>query len=118
MWRRRDSGLPKLWLIWKALSLRRKHPDWFEGRNDYEPLSAQGEKAAHVVAFTRGAHAITVVPRLVLGLEGNWAGTTLNLPPGTWRNELTGESVPGGTAPLAALLRKFPVALLIREEGG
>jgi (1->4)-alpha-D-glucan 1-alpha-D-glucosylmutase len=117
IWQRRDSGLPKLWLIWKTLSLRRSHPDWFEGKSSYEALSAHGEKAAHVVAFARDAQTITVVPRLVLGLAGNWADTTLNLPPGTWRNELTGESIAGGAASLAALLRKFPVALLVREEG-
>ena len=27
--KRMDDGLPKLWVIFKALHLRREHPDWF-----------------------------------------------------------------------------------------
>ena len=60
-----------------------------------------------------------VAPRLVLGLGGeqlDWAETTLELPTGRWRNELTGDTLDGGVVALAELLRRFPVALLMREE--
>jgi (1->4)-alpha-D-glucan 1-alpha-D-glucosylmutase len=36
----------------------------------------------------------------------------LELPAGSWRNELTGEEVVGGERQLAELLARFPVALL------
>ena len=38
------------------------------------------------------------------------------MPPGRWRNELTGDAVSAGPVRLADLLRRFPVALLSRED--
>ena len=61
----------------------------------------------------RGGAAITLVPRLVLGLNADWADTRLELPPGDWRNEFTGEILPAGTVLLSELLNRFPVALLL-----
>ncbi|MGZ3678251.1 MAG: malto-oligosyltrehalose synthase [Ktedonobacterales bacterium] len=119
IWARRDEGLPKLWLIRQALALRQRRPELFGPRATYLPLAAQGTKAAHVVAFVRTGEAVTVTPRLVLNLGGDhadWADTTLELPPGRWHNELTGDTVEGGTITLADLLRRFPVALLARED--
>ena len=55
-----------------------------------------------------------VAPRLPLRLGGDWQGTTLELPPGRWRDELTGAEVAGGTCRIADLLARFPVALLAR----
>ncbi|MFP5304805.1 MAG: hypothetical protein ACLGI7_03140, partial [Gammaproteobacteria bacterium] len=66
--------------------------------------------------YLRGGSVAVVVPRLVLGLGGDWADTTLALPRGRWRNRLTGERVDGGPVRLAELLRRFPVALLAHEE--
>jgi (1->4)-alpha-D-glucan 1-alpha-D-glucosylmutase len=67
------------------------------------------------VAFSRGEGAVTVVPRLVLRLEESWLDTTLALPAGRWRNELTGEPVQG-TVRIADLLAQFPVALISIAE--
>jgi (1->4)-alpha-D-glucan 1-alpha-D-glucosylmutase len=113
---RAEEGLPKLWLIRNALWLRRRRPRAFGPDGDYRPLWAGGSRAEHVVAFERGGEVVTVVPRLVLKLGGEWADTALALPPGAWRNVLTDERVEGGEARLADLLRRFPVALLAREE--
>jgi (1->4)-alpha-D-glucan 1-alpha-D-glucosylmutase len=55
---------------------------------------------------------VTIVPRLVMGLGGDWGETAVELPAGRWRNELTGEEVDGGEQPVSALLARFPVALL------
>jgi (1->4)-alpha-D-glucan 1-alpha-D-glucosylmutase len=55
-----------------------------------------------------------VVPRLVVRLGGDWKDTAVELPPGRWRNELTGEDVDGGSRSVADLLARFPVALLAR----
>ena len=113
-WQRRDEGLPKLWLILRTLAFRAQRPELFGAASSYEPLAAHGAKAAHVVAFNRGGDAITIVPRLVVGLRGNWEGTTVPVPPGLWENELTGDKVPGGPLRLEQLLQRFPVALLAR----
>ena len=116
IWARRDEGLPKLWVIRQALTARRERPAAFGPRGAYEPLTAQGAKAEHVVAFARGGEVIAVAPRLIIGLGGDWADTSLAVPEGRWRNMLTGEIVEGGEVWLAATLRRFPVALLVREE--
>jgi (1->4)-alpha-D-glucan 1-alpha-D-glucosylmutase len=117
MWARVDEGLPKLWLVRQALALRRRQPELFGPQGDYQPFLAKGERAAHVVAFARGSGVVTVVPRLVLKLHGEWGNTTLKVPDGAWRNELTGDDVDGDVTRMADLLARFPVALLIRKEG-
>jgi (1->4)-alpha-D-glucan 1-alpha-D-glucosylmutase len=111
---RMDEGLPKLWVLQRALTLRRRLPAAFGPEGEYQPLQAEGERAGHAVAFVRGGAVVTVAPRLVLTLGGAWGDTALDLPAGRWRNELSGETVEGGAVRLAALLARFPVALLTR----
>jgi (1->4)-alpha-D-glucan 1-alpha-D-glucosylmutase len=113
---RMDEGLPKLWLIHQGLQLRRSLPAVFGAEGDYEPLLTSGSRADHAVAFTRGGDVAVVVPRLPLRLGGDWRGTTVALPPGSWRDELTGEEVEGGERPVSELLARFPVALLARSR--
>jgi len=115
-WREWPSGLPKLWLIHRALKLRARRPDWFGAAAGYEALTASGYAARHVVAFKRGESLIAVAPRLVIGLRDEWRDTIMEMPAGNWRNELTDDPIPPGPALLRDLLRKFPVALLAREE--
>jgi (1->4)-alpha-D-glucan 1-alpha-D-glucosylmutase len=117
VWARANEGLPKLWLIRQTLALRRRQPERFGPQADYQPLLAKGERAAHVVAFARGSGVVTVVPRLVLGLNGEWGSTTVKVPNGAWRNELTGDDVDGHVIRLTDVLARFPVALLTRKEG-
>ena len=111
---RMDEGLPKLWTIRQALAVRRRLAGLFED-GEYRPLRAEGPKADHALAFHREGQVVTVVPRLMIGLGGDWQGTTLELPGGSWTNELTGETVEGGRQPLADLLGRFPLALLVRR---
>ncbi|MGH2732195.1 MAG: malto-oligosyltrehalose synthase, partial [Actinomycetota bacterium] len=121
IWSRPAEGLPKLWVIQRALGLRAEHPPAFAPGPDgaYERLVIDGAAADHVVAFSRGARVATVVPRLVLGLasRGGWADTSVMLARGQWTNVLTGERLSGGETPMSELLARFPVALLAREEG-
>jgi (1->4)-alpha-D-glucan 1-alpha-D-glucosylmutase len=112
-WRRRPTGMPNLWLIWKVLNIRRSHPDLFGRAGSYEPLPVEGIKASHVLAFVRGTGAVTVVPRLVTGINGAWGDTTVEIPSGRWRNALTGELIANGG--MTQLVSHFPVALLLRE---
>ena len=48
-------------------------------------------------------------------LAGDWQGTFLELPPGSWRDVLGETDHDGGTTPLEALLARLPVALLVRR---
>jgi len=112
---RMDEGMPKLWVTRQALALRRRQPELFGPAGGYTPIPAHGEQAQHVVAFSRGGAAVTVVPRLVLSLGGQWNGTMIPLPAGRWQNVLTGEQFQAGPLPVEQLLQRFPVALLERD---
>jgi (1->4)-alpha-D-glucan 1-alpha-D-glucosylmutase len=106
---------PKLWVTHRALDLRRRRPDLLGPSASYEPLSASGASAAHAVAFLRGGACAVVVPRLVLALAARrWRDTTIELPAGRWRDELSGADVSGRMVGVAELLTWFPVALLVQ----
>lgn len=113
-WRRADEGLPKLWVIRRILGLRRARPELLSATARYRPLAADGPRAGHAVAFSRGDEVVVLVPRLPLRLGGDWQNTMLALPPGEWTNELTRQSARGAT-PVAELLEHFPVALFVRS---
>jgi (1->4)-alpha-D-glucan 1-alpha-D-glucosylmutase len=114
------DGREKLHVLRSVLTFRRQHPELFRA-GSYSPLAASGSRQDHVCAFARSArdaHAICVVPRLLARLwtqDGiDWGDTTLALPPGRYRNLLTGERVDGGASvPIAQLLAQLPVALLV-----
>ena len=112
---RSDEGLSKLLVTVRALALRKRSPELFEGTS-YTPLRAVGSRADRVVGFLRGDRLLTVVPRLCLGIaEGGWQDTVLAVPPGRWHDVLTGRRGDGGEYRVADLLSRFPVALLERE---
>ncbi|MFD8278170.1 malto-oligosyltrehalose synthase [Streptomyces solisilvae] len=69
-----------------------------------DPGTAGGERGA-----------VTVVTRLSrrLAEAGGWGATRLPLPPGRWRDLLTGRTAEGAV-PLEELLSRLPVALLVR----
>ena len=51
---------------------------------------------------------------LGLAAKGGWGDTTLPLPDGEWRDEVSGRVIPGSTdVPLATILADLPVALLV-----
>jgi (1->4)-alpha-D-glucan 1-alpha-D-glucosylmutase len=104
------DGAAKLWVVSRALRLRRDWPDLFAS---YTPLRAHGSAADHAVAFDRGG-AVTVATRLPVGLEraGGWGDTTLDLGHGA-ADVISGRRVAAEVA-LADLLAEYPVALLVR----
>jgi (1->4)-alpha-D-glucan 1-alpha-D-glucosylmutase len=110
-----DSGLPKLWMTARLLSIRRERAKDFSDQSKYQPLVAQGTHLGRLLAFRRGENLIAVVPRFTMTLGGDWSDTRLPLPGGSWRNCFTGAVVQRDVTP-DALFAAFPVALLIRES--
>ena len=111
-WVAADDGLPKLWLLHRALRLRARRPEPFRGT--YAPLPLDGPQAEAAFAFVRGDELVTVLPlrALRIGREG-WGGTTATFPEGRWL-DLDGNAW-SGRVQLADLLASFPVAILERD---
>ena len=124
------DGRAKLHIIRRGLAVRRAHPMLFHGGR-YVALHADGGREENICAFAlrHGSNAvIAVAPRLFARLmqdgdaaplgERVWGQATLPLPDGLQgelENVLTGERFPAqGKLRLAELLRRFPVALLVR----
>jgi maltooligosyltrehalose synthase len=89
-----------------------KSADDVDGIGDGDEVGQSGSRQP------QEAEVIAVLPRLVMGLGGEWADTEIDLPGAAgaarWRNELTGEELGAGACRLADLLARFPVALLSR----
>ncbi len=113
--RRADSGLPKLWITHRALSLRARHPEWFEAQAAYTPLETTGARAENLVGFLRCGRVAVVVPRWPLIRGDGWSATSLELPPGRWGNALTRDVFDGGRVRAQIILERFPVALLVNH---
>ncbi|HEU0128823.1 MAG TPA: malto-oligosyltrehalose synthase [Pseudonocardiaceae bacterium] len=107
-----DVGAAKLLVVSRTLRVRRDHPERFTG---YRPLHADGVAAPHVVAFARRG-VVAVGTRLPVGLaaRGGWGKTALPLPEGSWTDAFTGLTS-SGQVPLADLLARYPVALLLAD---
>lgn len=120
----------KLFTMHRALHTRRELKDFFL-EAVYLPVAAKGSKAQHLVSFLRTGkkqQAITLVPIHISPLElkehlpvgeGCWQDTSVSLPSGSqgaWTNIFTKETVQlSETTPVAQILKKFPVALLIKN---
>lgn len=111
----RSSGLQKLYLIWKTLPLRKLYPDLFlEG--DYLPLQSS---SSGVLAYARAYRKQWLVVITPLPGFSSDAATVL-LPagaPSRFRNVFTNEILAiKGVLSVSAILKQFPVALLIHES--
>ena len=127
LWRRREDGGLKLYLLARVLGGRKRRARLFdEGR--YLPLLVEGPQADRVIAFARNAggewalclagrfFASLVEPgRLPLG-PTVWTKTRVVLPadaPSSYEDVLTGRSHRARrTLPLSAAFAELPVALL------
>jgi (1->4)-alpha-D-glucan 1-alpha-D-glucosylmutase len=110
--RHQDRGAPKLWLIRRALQVRRQHLDAFGPHGAYAPLEIGGAGADGLFGFVRANRVATVVPRLTLCRDRTDA--VIALPAGRWEHALTGARLPDSRVPATALFADFPVALLFR----
>jgi (1->4)-alpha-D-glucan 1-alpha-D-glucosylmutase len=130
-----EDGRIKLYLTYKLLDFRRRHPDLFT-EGEYLPLRSLGVRARNVIGLARrraDQWLVVAVPRFTTELTSPgqppigkevWGDTALGLPeggPGQWRNVLTGETIQaspyGASQPPVLLmqdaLRRFPVGLLV-----
>jgi (1->4)-alpha-D-glucan 1-alpha-D-glucosylmutase len=121
------SGRIKQRVLARCLADRAAAPALY-AEGDYEPLQASGGQADHVIAFLRqnGDEALLVVaPRLVADLtEGDapplgaalWSDTRLRVPPGRWRDVITGAKIEADQEGVALrdLFATLPVAALRR----
>jgi len=119
------SGHIKQHILARLLADRAVSPELYADGN-YAPLIAEGDKAEHVLAFSRfrdGEALAVVVPRLVSPLipedglvppPNAWGSTALALPSGDWRHVVSGRKIAVGLAAesVGALLNDFPVAVL------
>jgi (1->4)-alpha-D-glucan 1-alpha-D-glucosylmutase len=111
-----DDGTAKLFVLDRALKLRRQRASAFTGPDaTYEPLLAEGREQERVIAFVRGERVISVVPRLLGRASRGFGDTSLALPRGRWRDVFTGK-LWSGTARCSELWAELPVALLCRED--
>ncbi len=117
-----EPGSPKMAVLRAALEVRAREPEVFGPAATYEPLAIGGTAAGHLFGFVRTGRVATIVPRLMASFGGDWSDTTVAMPPGHWRDELTGKVHEVGDTPksrslrVADVLGRFPVALLVREE--
>lgn len=122
-----ESGKAKLYVIFKALQVRRRLKGLFE-EGTYLPLKIEGELSKHLFAFAKSKgdqFVIVVVPRFVASLlepslswsEVDWEDTSLTLPnqaPASYIEMFTGARLHSNSGRLlvSEVLSDFPVALL------
>jgi len=132
LWPAREDGRIKLFLIHRALRSRIQYKELFQ-RGQYLPIEIEGRWKDCVLAFGRrhrNSWTMTVVPRFLTRIIKEeelpltrkiWMDTRLTPvsgAPQTWRNVITSEIVTEGPALLVGdILRSFPVAMLVSEEG-
>ncbi|MBD2250155.1 malto-oligosyltrehalose synthase [Nostoc parmelioides] len=122
----KTDGRIKLFLTLQALKARTQYLALFQD-GEYLPLEVHGTHANHIIAFARQKGeqtAIAIAPRFLTTLTPPgkpplgeiWQDTHLKLPPQTWYNPLTHQTLQTeDTLPIAQALNHFPVALLIAE---
>lgn len=132
----KESGMIKLYLIYKALNYRKDNKELFE-RGEYLPLEVMGQKADCICAFARrvgNARVITAAPRFFTKLipqptdlpfgKAVWGDSFIVVPiaePGArYRNIFTGELltardyIDATALNLSEVFSNFPVALIER----
>lgn len=109
----------KMLVTSRALRLRRDVPEAFVGPDaGFVPLP---HSSGHTLTFARTvagvSRVVVVATRLAAAVErlGGWADHTVALPEGTWHDVLSDRVLPGGVQPVADVLERLPVALLVHE---
>jgi (1->4)-alpha-D-glucan 1-alpha-D-glucosylmutase len=115
----RDLADEKLLVTSRALRLRRDVPEAFVGPG--AGITPLPHSSGHVLTYARTAdgepRVAVVATRLAAMVDrlGGWGEHTVALPEGEWHDVLADRPVDGGVRPLADLLDRLPVALLVRR---
>jgi (1->4)-alpha-D-glucan 1-alpha-D-glucosylmutase len=107
----------KVWLTARLLGHRRARPALYASET-YEELPVGGDKAGHLIAFSRG-RLVVLVGRHLWKLGGDWGSTTVDLPDGRWGPVVgagaetgAGPEIGSGPVRVGDLLGHGPVAVL------
>lgn len=107
----------KLLVTARTLRVRRDVSEAFTGPDaGFVPLAHSSGHSLTYARTTDGEPRVVVVAtRLGAAVErlSGWAEHTVALPDGTWHDVLTDREVAGGVQPVAPLLDRLPVALLV-----
>ncbi len=110
----RDFDTEKQRLIADLLGLRRRHPDLWE-RGDWQPIEVVGERAAHVLAFTRRHGDKAIVGAVALHCAAEPIETAQRTPRRLWWG---GTRLLSEGAPRAAdMFSRLPVYLSLSGGG-
>jgi (1->4)-alpha-D-glucan 1-alpha-D-glucosylmutase len=123
------DGRIKQRILLRLLHDRAETPTLY-AEGDYQPLSIEGERAFHLLAYIRrqGETALAVVvPRLWSGLTSTdslafdqavWSDTSVTLPHGCWRNVLTRDDIliDSDRQRIAGLMSPLPFVVLKRDS--
>ena len=115
----RDLADEKLLVTSRALRLRRDLPEAFVGTG--AGVVALPHSSGHVLTYARSSdgepRVVVVATRLAAMVDrlGGWGDHTVALPEGEWHDVLADRRVDGGVQPLAGLLDRLPVALLVKR---
>jgi (1->4)-alpha-D-glucan 1-alpha-D-glucosylmutase len=108
---RSAHGRAKIWLTARLLAHRRANPQIYS-EGEYEPLRVEGEKAGHLIGFSRG-DLVVLAGRQLWRLGGDWGDTTVELPAGRWRPVVGADpGAGGGQHRVGDFLGHGPVAVL------
>jgi (1->4)-alpha-D-glucan 1-alpha-D-glucosylmutase len=114
----RDLSDEKLLVTSRALRVRRDLPEAFVGPDaGYVPLAhSSGQSVTYARTVADEPRVAVVATRLASSVErlGGWADHAVGVPEGRWVDVLTGREVTGGVIPVAPLLERLPVALLVK----
>lgn len=92
---RMEEGLPKLALTRACLKLRLRRSELFappggQAPAGYRPLEVLGPASEYLVAFSRDDRALCIAPRLPAQSELRYPETSVVLPPGKFRDIISG----------------------------
>ncbi len=130
LWRNREDGLIKMFLIWITLRIRRDYRKVFE-KGEYLPATVAGPRKNSIIAFMRTfkeQRILVAVPRMLTGVvnenqtlgQADWLNTRIILPGdemGGWVNLVTGQSENlRMEVPAEEAFASFPAALFGSEN--
>jgi (1->4)-alpha-D-glucan 1-alpha-D-glucosylmutase len=131
LWKHKEDGRIKMFVIYKALQARRRNRALFE-RGAYIPLQMQGRYQRHVCGFLRryqNQWALILAPRFLTSVvepdilplgTGVWEDTVVCLPseaPEDWNDALTDRSYRFlETITIGRAFDRLPIALFLSES--